>query len=235
MVKKRRFEKISCHHCEVSHLCLGKRADEAYMDYLDNVIEYVKLYEPGEHLFLEHDPIDKIFAVFQGACKDYWINEHGHHQVNEFYLPGDIIGLELLQKGAATINAVAIKPSLICVIPFNSKQADLQQNLAFKEKLLHTLCRKIENQCHYVTSTNAKSRVASFFLNLIHRLQERCKNYHDYVLPMTNLEISSKLGLANETLSRILSEFHKKSLLVIQQKKIVHADLEGLKLMMFHS
>ena len=46
---------------------------------------------------------------------------------------------------------------------------------------------------------------------------------------MTRVDIASYLGLKLETVSRLLSAFHKNGLIEVQQKKVSIVDIKGLE------
>lgn len=234
-MKLRRSFNISCSTCEVGHLCLAKGLSPAAVSLLDQKIEHIKVFKPNEHLYLQDDKIEKIYAIHSGLCKDYNLDENGNIQVNEFYLPGDILGLEYLVKEKFQLNAVALKETIACVIPFNLlKNSEEIPNL--KDRFFRILCDEIENYRSYAVQTNVKCRIVSFILNLIHRTnkREKCglasKSYSKSVsIPMSYIDISNKIGISNATFSRILKELIDKKLFEIGDNTIFNVDIKRLE------
>jgi CRP/FNR family transcriptional regulator len=75
----------------------------------------------------------------------------------------------------------------------------------------------------------AEERVASFLLNLSKRLAVRGYSSVEFHLRMTREEIGSYLGLKLETVSRMLSKFHRNGLVDTQGKLIHILDRAGLE------
>jgi len=78
-------------------------------------------------------------------------------------------------------------------------------------------------------SMHADERVAAFLLNLMHRLGARGFSATSLHLRMSRDEIGSFLGLTAETVSRTLSSFQAKGLLVVRQRLITVTDASGLQ------
>ena len=217
---------LSSSKCDVAELCLGNNLTSEELNWLDKTIQYVKTFKPGEHLFHFNDPVTHVFAILSGACKEYLIDMNGTEYVNEFYLEGDLIGLEYMEKGHYRLNAIAVKETIACLLPVHL----IRRAKPFvQRRLFNILCQKLEHQLIYQQTTNAKQRAAAFYLDLIQRAKKREQNIKKIPVAITNADISHKIGIAHETLSRILHEFSAQSWLVIRQHQICSYDIEALK------
>src|SRR3569623_758784 len=52
------------------------------------------VYARGEEIYGEAEPADFVYRVISGAVRTYKILSDGRRQIAEFYLPGDVFGLE---------------------------------------------------------------------------------------------------------------------------------------------
>jgi CRP/FNR family transcriptional regulator, anaerobic regulatory protein len=70
-------------------------------------------------------------------------------------------------------------------------------------------------------SMRAEHRLASFLLELSRRYQARGYSSSEFVLRMTREEIGSHLGMKLDTVSRLLSRFHKEGVVHVQGGRVV--------------
>jgi len=67
---------------------------------------------------------------------------------------------------------------------------------------------------------NADQKLAIFFTDLSERFGERGFSTCEFELTMTRSEIANYLGLADETISRLITRFKYKNLIQVQRKSI---------------
>jgi CRP/FNR family transcriptional regulator len=226
---KKRKTTISCSCCPVKHLCLAGNIASIAVEPLEQVISYGHIYQPGETIYHNHDEAKKLFAIYKGLTKTYHIDKNGNQYIQEFYFPGDIMGLENLNQATYQTNAVALKETIICMIPVNELLEVSRHYPSVQKALIDTLCKKIQNQTEVYITTSAKKRVAAFYLNLVKREKER--SYDEAHLPVhiKQIDISNRLGLANETFNRILKSFIKDNIIQIKANRIHYINLTKLK------
>ena len=78
-------------------------------------------------------------------------------------------------------------------------------------------------------SMHAEERVATFLLDLTHRLQARGFSASSVLLRMSREEIGSFLGIKVETVTRTLSKFQASGFLTVRQRQIQIVDPVGLQ------
>lgn len=229
MLKSRANLNISCSQCPVKNLCLPKNLIAHEVELLNNMITKIKVVSKGEHIFHAEDPMHALYAVYSGSCKDYWVDENGNERIDNFYLVGDIIGLESLPQRKHFFSLVALEDAQLCMIPIEP----LFEMMLHREDVLRRVINisgyKMQNDKHIRITTNASQRVADFILNILYRLQERQRYYGHICLPMSQLDISSCLGMAHETVNRILRKFQKEMLIRIENKTIYIINVAGLE------
>jgi len=83
-------------------------------------------------------------------------------------------------------------------------------------------------------SMSAEQRLAAFLLSLSRRYQRLGFSANCFVLRMTREEIGSYLGVTLETVSRLMSRFHRAGLIAVQQRDIELNDADGLMELVGH-
>ncbi len=226
--KNRHQAGIACNSCPVNQLCIPDNLPPDIISAVNSLIINLQVLKPSEHLYHANERIRNLYAVYEGACKDYSIDYEGNETINEFYFPGDIIGLEYLHGRISDLNAVALKETKVCIIPINEIMELSKNYPELQKSLLNLLCKKIYNSNQFQLTTSAKKRVAAFYINYINRMQER-NHINNIPLYVSQIDISNKLGLANETFNRILHGFIEAGMININKNTIETFDIDALQ------
>lgn len=215
---------ISCAHCSLYPICLPKDADTSEIKALTNIIDTQYPLNHQSHLFKERDPFKAIFAVKSGCIKTYKLTTAGKEQVCGFYLPGELIGLDAIDSGRHTCFAQVIQSSSVCAIPYEQFEKISLQLPRLQQQLTRIMSREIASQQWLVTllgKQSADERVAALLCNLAERYEIRGYSPVEFTLRMSRHDLGDYLGLAIETISRVLSRFHHKGLITTKGKHIL--------------
>jgi CRP/FNR family transcriptional regulator len=211
-------EKAACQHCMMETICTHLPGNLGNECKLNPVVKLAQNLKRKELLYSYHDPFKCIFVVSSGTIKTFQIDMNGQERIQNFYLPGEVIGLEAIQTGFYPYSAIAVTASTVCEIPFDNLLDFVADIPALQKHIITTLGYRI-NQGHYVTAPSAEQRLAAFIIDMSQRLNH--DNTHpDIELPMSRYDIGNYLGLAPETISRIFTRFQQAKLLHVQQKRI---------------
>ena len=228
----------SCTRCSLSNLCLPLAVSKDEIDRLEDVVQQGKTVSKGGHIFEQHDPFRSCYAVRSGAIKTYMVSEDGEEQVTGFYLPGEIIGLDSMNADAYSCSARALDRTSVCEIPFE-KLEDLATKIpSLQHHFFHLMSKEIQDsqQLSMLLSKNsAEERIASLLLSLSSRFHRRRLSSTQFRLPMPRNDIANYLGLAVETVSRVMTRFQNQKLIEAQGREITLLDLDGLQGLVKHN
>lgn len=214
-IRRRSELNVSCSTCPVAKLCLPKHLQQTDIQHLDQLISHIQLVNPGEHIYYTNDEMKYLFAVRSGAFKDYKVNlMDGNERINNFYFAGDVLGLESLATKKYYFSAQALTLSQLCLIPIIKIEQSIATNYLI-HSLVKTCSQALYNDKSFAQITNAKQRIANFLLNLHQRLHERNLPCEPMQMPMTQLDIANKLGLALETVNRVLHNLAKEKVVAL--------------------
>jgi CRP/FNR family transcriptional regulator len=231
MYKERSDSNISCTNCTFSYLCIAKQFNQDEKQRLDKFIKKARIISKGEHLYRNNDKMDYIYAVYSGSLKDYYLDEDGKEYINNFYFPGDILALEAIPLRKYPYSVVALSDATLCMIPVNALFTELQTFPALLKRFLHINSYRMLNDKQIRPSTNAKQRVADFLVNMLHRVEERNGSNKAMQLPMSQLDMSNMIGVAYETVSRVLHYFESQKIIQIKNRQIAIVDVNRLKML----
>jgi len=221
-----------CQECSLSKLCIpiAVGSDEIYR--LEEIIKQGRMHSRGDYIFEQHAKFRSCFAVRSGAIKTFTLSKEGEEQVTGFYLPGEIIGLDSVSMDSYSCSAVALERTSVCEIPLDRFE-DLSTRIpSLQHHFFSLLSKEIQEsrQLSMLLSKNtAEERIASLILSLSSRFRRRRLSETRFKLPMPRSDIGNYLGLAVETVSRVLTRFQNQNLIKVQGRDVEILDLDTLQ------
>lgn len=162
----------------------------------------VKLsYAADEPVYVEGDQAYSVYAVISGAVRTIRYSLEGRRQIGAFYYPGDLFGLEPGEDHR--FSAEALCPTEVAAIP---RGAALPDENALTQAALAELARA-QDHLAMLGRRTACEKMASFLLETAVRARS-----NDASLPMSRQDMADYLGLAMETVSRVLGQFQNDGL-----------------------
>jgi CRP/FNR family transcriptional regulator len=229
MIKTRVSKNINCHDCSVNHLCIATDVSSSSIDSLNDLIKNVRRVPKKEHLYHADTPMQNLYAIHQGSCKEYWIDEDGNECVTNFYFPGDIMGIESVSQEKHMYYAMALEDVELCLIPIAGFMEVMQEKPDILKRFVTITNQKMKNDQSTRMGITANERVCDFLLNIAMRMCERNPNINEICLTMSQVDISNFLGIAGETVNRIFNNLKKNEIINIQNKTFEILDLSQLK------
>jgi len=155
----------------------------------------------NSEIYGENEPAEFLYKLVSGAVRTSKILNDGRRQIGEFYLPGDIFGLEVGTEHA--FSAEAIADAKVIVIKRSAVEALAARDNDVARQLWATTGRELQRMQEHILLLikTAQERVAGFLLEMA----ERIKSASEIELPMSRQDIADYLGLTIETVSRTLT------------------------------
>ncbi len=212
-----------CQNCSLSALCLPIALADEDVNKLDQIIERKKPLKKGEMLFRQGDKFDSVYAVRSGTLKTFNITAYGEEQITGFYCPSELVGLSGIDSSTYPVSAKALETTTVCEIPFSHLEELSSHIPSLKHQIFKVMSRKISDDQQMMVllgKKNADEKVASFLLNLSTRFKKRGYSATSFRLSMSRGEIGNYLGLAVETVSRVITRFQKSEMIHVDGKEI---------------
>jgi CRP/FNR family transcriptional regulator len=224
--------KAACKSCTLRELCLplGLNADE--ISALDQIIKRRRKLTKGQALYRSGDPLRSLYAVRGGALKSTGLLENGRAQVTGFHLPGELIGIDAISEDVHPTSAEALENSEVCEIPFASLEELAQKIPGLHHQLMRVMSREIvrdDDMLMLLGQMTAEERLAACLLSFSRRLALHSASVTSFKLNMSRKDLGDYLGLALETVSRLLSRFQEEGLITVQGRHIGLRDLQRLR------
>lgn len=221
-----------CHHTHSKEQCISlvpifNHLEDEQMAEIMKTVQSLS-YKKGEMIYRAGEESSSLYIVSRGKIKIYRITDTGKEIVLRILNQGDFMGEHaLFTQSTYEDYAEAIEDTNVCVI----QRSDLQQFLLkyptisikilseFSNRLLNT-----EKQTTQFATEKVETRIALYLVEC----SKQNENL-EFELPISKKDMASFLGTTPETISRKLTEFEQKKLIVqTSHKKIRIEDLDAL-------
>lgn len=215
--------KTSCETCSLSNLCLPLAVGEKDLAQLEDIVQQGRSYQRGESIFRQNAPAKSFFAVRSGAIKTSVVTANGDEQITGFYLPGELIGLDSLSGQGYACTAKALEHSSVCELPVDQLETLSRKLPSLQHHFLMLMSQEIQNGQHLsllLSKNSAEERIAALLLSLSTRFSRRKLSSTRFHLPMPRADIANFLGLAVETVSRVMTRFQQTGLIQTKGREL---------------
>jgi len=180
-------------------------------------------------LYTEGNRASQLFAIRAGQVKLVKIDAQGREHVVALLQSGDLFGLEAVFGTAYSTGAEALTDCELCsgggtdLAALMSETSGLATDLAryLHERLLHAWAH---SACS--GSTRAAAKVASYLLLEASRAEEEHPTIqHD----LTHAELGAVLGIAPETVCRVLSAFKARGIVDVGRGALRITDVDAMR------
>src|ERR1700760_4819640 len=204
-----------CDDCKVRLFSVCGALEPSELEELDRISQ-AKLFAAKATLFEQGALAGSVFNVTEGIVRLYKSLADGRRQIVGFALPGDFLGLALMDRYG--VAAEAVTEVRVCrfarsaFVPYVDSGPHLWRRL--HEFAGHELSLA-QDQMLLLGRRTADEKVAAFLLNMQTRYARVGSNSVVVPLPMSRQDIADYLGLTIETVSRTFTKFARDKLLVI--------------------
>lgn len=203
-----------CDDCKVRLFSVCGALEASELDELDRISQS-KTFAPNAMLFEQGAIAGSVFNVTDGIVRLYKSLPDGRRQIVGFALPGDFLGLALMDRygvaAEAVTNVRACRFARTAFLGFVDDKPHLLRRL--HEFAGHELSLA-QDQMLLLGRRSAEEKVAAFLLNLQKRYGRIGAMSVTVPLPMTRQDIADYLGLTIETVSRTFAKFAREKIII---------------------
>lgn len=222
---------VTCNNCSLDSICFPRGLSQKEIDNISLIIKPKKTLQRGEYIFHEGSKFKGILAIKSGTAKQVTVDHHGNEHILNILLPGELLGFDGLGNEKYQCSAVALETLSFCELPAESMDNLLQNIPTLTRELFRHGSAKMNNDREFIVLSKrpAEERLAHFLISLSDRLKKRGFSAYEYTLSLTRQEIGNHLGLALETISRLLKKFQQEQLISVNSKHIKIKDIAKLR------
>ncbi|MCU7550766.1 Crp/Fnr family transcriptional regulator [Chitinophagaceae bacterium LB-8] len=180
------------------------------------------LYNKGEVIFKEGDPVQGIFFLYSGLVKIHKQWGSDRELIVHFVRKGEILGHRGLGKNLIyPVSATALEPITVCYLPLSFFKSTLKVNNELLFQLMVNCFDELEEsekKMRDLVHLPVKSRVAQAIFTLKEKFGYNEEGFIDIAL--SRHDLASFAGTTYETAFRTLNEFINDDLIEMSNKKI---------------
>ncbi|MEE2733387.1 MAG: helix-turn-helix domain-containing protein [Pseudomonadota bacterium] len=226
-----------CEACELQAQCLpaslNATSDSQRRHLLNSLVRQLQAHPLSQqYLFRQSTPFNTLYIVRAGAVKTILLDNSGCEQITGFYYPGDLFGLDGINTHQYATTSVALGQASVCAVDFSRLERISTFVPALQHHIFRMMAREIERNQRMMAVLNHKSadqRVAFLLLRYALHLRRLNQPSQQFSIPMSRRDIANHLGLAVETVSRILSRLQRLALFRIEGRQVYGLDLARLQ------
>jgi CRP-like cAMP-binding protein len=197
-------------------------------------ISQVHIYKPKTFVFMQGEPLERVFFIHSGTIKIFKTDVNGKEQIISILQTGEMFPhAGFFRKGSYPAHAEVVEEeAVLIVIPI----ADFEQTLISYPKLCIKLFRvmgekiiDLQNRLEEQILHNTYEQIVMLLLRLTKTNAIQQGRYYRLTTHFTNRELANMIGTSRETISRTLSQLKRKGLIDIDDNGFYLIDAMRLK------
>ena len=226
-----KHNQVGCNNCGLDSICLPRGLSQEDVNNISQVVKAKKILQRGEFIYHEGDSFKGILAIKSGSAKLVASDQHGNEHMLNILLPGEVLGFDGLSDEKYSCAAIALETTSFCLLPADNMDELFRSVPSLTRELFRHAGEKMsEDKNQLILSKRpAEERLAYFLISLSERLKRRGFSASEFKLSLTRQEIGNHLGLALETVSRLLKKFQDDNLILVHNRFITITDQIALK------
>lgn len=216
-----------CQYCVARPACIANAVEQGQFHPSSH-----RIYKRKDFLIRSGDPFKGLYALRSGAAKSTVTIPGGHEQIVHFHYPGDLLGTDGFNQEIHTNNIEFLETSSVCF--FNSHELDelMAKSQSLRKQMLKNMSKELAGDHRNLLSLSQLSsaqRLARFILEHSQKFADRGLSASTFDLVMSRTDIANHLGLAIETVSRLLKRFSRDGSIKIQHRTLTILDAKQLQ------
>ncbi|WP_070987979.1 cyclic nucleotide-binding domain-containing protein [Halofilum ochraceum] len=223
----------SCFQCALRRSCFPGNLNDEIFGEIDRIAVARGPVARGETIFSTGDPFRCVYTVRSGALRTSMIDRTGAEQVIGFTLPGEIVGIESLGREQHCTRAVALERTTMCAIPVDRLLRVAQSHPGLQRRvheIAGDMIRRDHAHFRELGRLNAHQRLLLFLADLLTRYRVAGFATDEVHLPMYREDIANYLGVALETISRMMTRLAEEGVIEVRHRhiRIIEAGVTAL-------
>jgi len=178
----------------------------------------------GETLYHQGSESRSVYCVSRGLFAIRSLRPDGNSSLLRLAYPGEIIGYRAFLKGSEHSTEVsALMPSRVCTVGERDARNVIRASPAVLARIARR-CADGLDQCRERMRTretvSSKERLSELLDRLMEAFGEEAEGCHRLRLPMPRQDLADLIGVAPETLSRLLSQLEREGVLHASGRRI---------------
>lgn len=190
-------------------------------------------FKKGSHIFLQDDPLENVYFIYDGKIKIYKSDITGKEQIVNFLKKGEMFPhVGFFRKGGYPAFSEVVEDSTVVVVPISPFENVLIENPELCIKVFKVLGEKIvdlQDRLEAQILNNTYEQIIKLLVRLgkIHG-QELKDGKMKLKGEFTNKDLANMIGTTRETVSRTLTRMKKEGKIEVDEKGNMFFDPDEL-------
>ena len=221
---------IACTSCGIYQLCYSVGGDTD-LSVLDTIVKSRKTIKRGDFLYRTGKPFRAIYAIRGGSVKTSILADDGRVQVTGFHVAGKVLGLDAIVTSQYNCEATALETTAVCEVPFTRFEELSKEIPDLQYKMLKIMSQEILDNRELMMllgKMSTEERLATYLLSMSRHFEKSDSSPLQFNMSMSRSDIGNYLGMAEETVCRVLTRFQEEGLITTQRRHITLNDPDRL-------
>jgi CRP/FNR family transcriptional regulator len=201
-------------------------------------IAQTRFYKNKMYVFMQDDPLDRVFFIHSGKVKIYRTDLSGKEQIISILEPGEMFPhAGFFRHGTYPAHAEIVEDSFLIVIPIDKFEEILISYPELCIKIFKVLGEKIvdlQGRLEAQVLHNTYEQIILLLIRLCKSNGERKDEVFKLTTQFTNRELANMIGTSRETVSRTINQLKKKDYIMQDEEGFYLLDREALKQELFY-
>lgn len=199
-----------------------------------DAVKFASAYPESAMLFMENQDCRGAFVLCEGEVKLSISSSNGKTLILRIARPGEILGLTATLSGKQyEVTAETLRPCRVAFVRREEFLSLIAQNAEASQAVIkqlranyHSACEKLRT---VALAVSAPAKLARLLLEWSAG-GDMTKHGTRSHLPLTHEEIGELIGISRETVTRALSDFREKHLVILKGSNLMISNRAGLEL-----
>jgi CRP-like cAMP-binding protein len=196
-------------------------------------VAQMRLYRSNMYIYMEEDPLDRVFFIHSGKVKIYKTDLTGKEQIISILGPGEMFPYNgFFRGGHYTAHAEVLEDAHLIIIPIECFEEILISRPGLCVKIFRVLGDRIvdlQGRLEDQILHNTYEQIILLLIRLCQTNGTKTGNGYKYTSRFTNRDLANMIGTTRETVSRTITQLKRKDYIFQNEEGILYVDQESLK------
>ncbi|MBV7508003.1 Crp/Fnr family transcriptional regulator [Bacillus sp. sid0103] len=201
-------------------------------------IAQTRCYKLKMYVFMQDDPLDRVFFIHSGKIKICKTDHSGKEQLISVLEPGEMFPhAGFFRKGNFPAHAEVMEDANLIIIPIDKFEEILLSYPELCIKLFKVLGEKIvdlQGRLEAQVLHNTFEQIILLLIRLCQTNGEMVDGRYRLTTQFTNRELANMIGTSRETVSRTINQVKKKNFVTLNEDGFYLIDREALQQELFY-
>jgi CRP-like cAMP-binding protein len=202
------------------------------------IISQTRFYKQKMYVFMQEDPLDRVFFIHSGKVKIYKADFSGKEQIVSVLELGEMFPhAGFFRQGRYPAHAEIMEDANLIVIPIDKFEEILISYPELCIKLFKVLGEKIvdlQKRLEEQILHNTYEQIILLLIRLCKSNGEQLNRLYKITTQFTNRELANMIGTSRETVSRTINQLKRKEYITLDDDGLYLLDKELLQQELFY-